>query len=258
MPYLIDLDGTIYCGKEPLAASAGFVRWMNEKKIAYRFVTNAPENHPEVIETRLKAMGIPVKENSVITCAMMAADCLEKEAKKRSIRSVRVLGDTYLKKLVTEKGFILSETQPDCVLVSMDREMKIGEIQEVCYQIREGAVFIATNPDYEIPSERGLVPHTGFIVKAIENCTNIEPIMAGKPSAATKESFMKLFECEADKIAVIGDRLDTDMAYGTACGFKRYLVLTGFADRKMAEEHPDEWDEVFEDLNELMEFEKNR
>ena len=67
---------------------------------------------------------------------------------------------------------------------------------------------------------------------------------------------MKLFECEADKIAVIGDRLDTDMAYGTACGFKRYLVLTGFANRNMAETHPDEWDAVFENLNELMEIEE--
>ena len=231
---------------------------MNEKKIPYRFVTNAPENHPEDIEARLMAMGIPVQEGSVITCAMMAADCLTTQAKQKPIRKVRVLGDNYLKNLVAEKGFILDKNDPDCVIVSMDRETTVGEIQEACCQIREGALFIATNPDDQIPSERGMVPHTGMIVKSIADCTGVEPIMAGKPSAATKDDFPLLFGCRHEDIAVIGDRLDTDMAYGSACGYRRYLVLTGYADRVMADAHPDEWDEVFEDLDALMDWEEKK
>lgn len=258
MPYLIDLDGTIYCGKNPLPQSAGFVRWMNEKKIPYRFVTNAPENHPEDIEARLRTMGIPVQKGSVITCAMMAADCLATEAKKRQIRRVRVLGDQYLKDLVMEKGFILDENAPDCVIISMDKRITVGEIQDACCQIREGALFIATNPDDQIPSERGLIPHTGMMVRYIADCTGIEPVMAGKPSAATKDDFPALFGCRHEDIAVIGDRLDTDMSYGTACGYKRYLVLTGFADQALADSHPDEWDEVFADLDALMDWEEKR
>ena len=258
MPYLIDLDGTIYCGKNPLPQSAGFVRWMNEKNIPYRFVTNAPENHPEDIEARLLAMGIPAKEGSVITCAMMAADCLEDQARVKKIHRVHVLGDDYLKALVEKKGFISDENEPDCVLVSMAREVTVGDIQKACWQIREGAVFIATNPDDKIPSEHGMLPHTGMIIKMITECTNVEPIMAGKPSAATKNYFPALFGCSHDDIAVIGDRVDTDMDYGKACGYRRYLVLTGYTDRKMAEASADSWDLVFENLDELKKWENQK
>ena len=64
MHYLIDLDGTIYCGRNPLPHAADFIGFLNQRQIPYRFLTNAPENYPEDIERRLVEMG--VQENDTI------------------------------------------------------------------------------------------------------------------------------------------------------------------------------------------------
>lgn len=258
MPYLIDLDGTVYCGRNPLPHAADFIGLLNRRQVPYRFVTNAPENHPADIERRLEAMGIPAQPGTVVTAAMLAVDCLQDMAGREPIRRVSVLGDEYLKGLVAQKGFILDKERSDCVLVSFARSITAGEIQDASCQIREGARFIATNPDDQIPSERGLVPHTGFIVETIAACSGVEPVMAGKPSAAMKKVYPALFGCRPEQIRVVGDRLDTDMAFARACGFRAYLMLTGAVSHREAMERPQAYDRVFENMAELIALEESR
>lgn len=258
MPYLIDLDGTIYCGRNPLPHAADFIGFLNQRQIPYRFLTNAPENHPEDIERRLVEMGVPARPGAVVTAAMLAVDCLREMAAREPVRRVRVLGDDYLKERVARDGFILDGERPDCVLVSFAPSITAGEIQEAACQIREGARFIATNPDDQIPSERGLVPHTGFIVSAIAACSGVKPVMAGKPSDALRERYLALFGCRPEQICVVGDRLDTDMAFARACGFRAYLMLTGAVSRQEAMGRPEAYDRLFMGLDEIIRLEESR
>lgn len=256
MPYLIDLDGTIYCGRQPLPHAGDFIRLLNRRQIPYRFLTNAPENHPEDIERRLVDMGVPAQPGTVVTAAMLAVDCLVEMALREPVRRVRVLGDEYLKHLVQDRGFLLDEDRPDCVLVSFARSITVGEIQDASCQIREGARFIATNPDDQIPSERGLVPHTGFIVETIAACSGVRPVMAGKPSPALKGRYLTIFGCRPEQIVVVGDRLDTDMAFARACGFGAYLMLTGAVSRQEAARHPEAYDRLFDGLDQMIRLEE--
>lgn len=257
MPYLIDLDGTIYCGRQPLPYAAEWIGLLNRKRTPYRFLTNAPENHPEDIERRLVEMGIPARPGTVVTAAMLAADCLREMAAREPIRRVRVLGDDYLKSRIARDGFILDDKRPDCVVVSFAPSITAGEIQEASCQIREGARFIATNPDDQIPSERGLVPHTGFIVSAIAACSGVKPVMAGKPSDALRTRYPALFGCPPEQICVVGDRLDTDMAFARACGFRGYLVLTGAVSQQEALEQHEAYDRLFMGLDEIIRLEES-
>ena len=248
MPYLFDLDGTFYCGKLPLPGGDQLITLLNEKEIPYRFLTNAPENHPEDIEARLRAMGVPLRPGTVVTCAMMAVDLLEELRKTRQLSKINVLGDGDLRRRVRERGFALDEKDPDCVLLSFAREITVGQVQDAAVQIHRGALFVATNPDPDIPNDRGLMPHTGWLIDGITHVTGKQPLMAGKPSPASRDTYTALFRCPPEAITVLGNRLDTDMAYARACGFRSVLILTGATSKEEAEKHRGEYDEVVEDM----------
>ncbi len=258
MAYIIDLDGTVYCGKTPIPHAPLFFEYIQKNKIPYKIVTNAPENHPDMIVSRLAGMGINIAEEDVITCAMMAVDCLCSEAERakkngREIRRVHVLGDDFIKGLCEKNGFMLDSEHPDCVLLSFDRSITYGQIQDAVWQIRDGALYIASNPDPEIPNEHGLLPHTGAIMEIISRHSGKEPIVGGKPSNATKDTFVRIFGCPPEEITCIGDRLDTDVAFAQACGFRSALVLTGSTTPEYAAANPNCADEIYFDFKDMLE-----
>ena len=74
--YLIDLDGTIYRGREVLPGAAAFVEALERAGRPYRFLTNAAERDPREIEGTLRRMGVPAPEGAVVSAAHLAADLL--------------------------------------------------------------------------------------------------------------------------------------------------------------------------------------
>jgi 4-nitrophenyl phosphatase len=254
LPYLIDLDGTLYCGHQPLPGGTALLELLHRRGLPYRFVTNAPENHPEEVETCLRAMGLDILPGSVLTAATLAVRLLAALGREQRITRVRVLGDQYLRRLVAGEGFVLDDQAPDCVLVSFCSDITTGQIQDACCQIREGALFLATNPDPRIPGARGEVPHTGMLTEAITRCTGKKPLVAGKPSDRLRPFFTELFRCKPASIYVVGDRLDTDMALAQNCGFTGLLMLTGSTSPEKAAAASHSYHHAIRNLKELTDW----
>lgn len=249
--YLIDLDGTIYCGPRPLPYAAEFIRRLNQAGRPYRFLTNAPERSPRLVERELRRMGIPAAKGSVLSAGVLSVEYLAGQKKKDKPLRVCLLGNRYIRRLAALKGLVLTDKDPDWLLVSFGEEVTIGEIRQACRLIRRGVPFLATNPDDLIPSADGLMPHTGAILRAITQATGVEPLMIGKPSNSLGKSFLRLFGCTAQEIRVIGDRLDTDMAFARSCGFQAWLMLTGSTGRQQALEAKGQFDRSFSSMEEL-------
>lgn len=250
--YLIDLDGTIYRGREPLPCAAEFIEYLGRSGQPYRFLTNAPEKSPREIERKLRRLGIPTPKGTVITSSILAVDYIKELAENGQPRTA-VFGTPFLQRYAALRGLCLTEQNPEFVLVSFSEELTMGCVRRACGLIRQGARFLATNPDDLIPSEEGPLPHLGGILQAITAATGIQPLIAGKPSAHLRQYFTRLFQCRAEEICVIGDRLDTDMGFARNCGFQAWLLLTGSTTPEEAARNPGDFDRCFYGMREIME-----
>ena len=224
--YLIDLDGTIYCGREPLPCAAEFIEYLGRTGQPYRFLTNAPEKSPREIERKLRRLGIPTPKGAVITSSILAVDYIKELAENEQPRTA-VFGAPFLQRYAALRGLCLTEENPEFVLVSFSDDL--------------------------IPSEEGPLPHLGGILQAITAATGIQPLIAGKPSAHLRQYFTRLFQCQAEEIRVIGDRLDTDMGFARNCGFQAWLLLTGSTTPEDAACNPGDFDRCFCGMREIME-----
>lgn len=248
MPYLIDLDGTVYRGLKVLNGASDLIRKMNEKNLPYRFLTNAPEVSPGDILQKLHKMDVPAREGTVITSAILAVSVISQREKHPR---TAVFGNAFLRQYAQSQGLVLTRQDPDYVLMSFCPEMTMADVNLACQLIRRGATFVATNPDDSIPSEQGAVPHLGGVLVSMTAATGIKPFIAGKPSSYLRTYFTRLFDCEASDIRVIGDRLDTDMGFARSCGFKGWLVLTGSTSQKEAFEDRSQYDHCFQSVEEI-------
>ena len=249
--YLIDLDGTIYCGPQPLPYAGAFIQRLNRAQCPYRFLTNAPERSPRLVERELRRMGVPARKGSVLSAGVLAIEYLTQQRPQDRPLRVYLLGNRYIRRLASLKGLLLTDQEPDWVMVSFGEEVTIGEIRQACRLIRRGVKFLATNPDPLIPSADGLMPHTGAILGAIAQATGVEPLMIGKPSNSLGAAFTQLFGCKPQDIRVIGDRLDTDMAFARSCGFEAWLMLTGSTGPEEAFAAREQFDRSFSSMEEL-------
>lgn len=250
--YLIDLDGTLYRGMTKIEYADIFIKYLNDNSRKYLFVTNCPLNSQKEIAEKLKSMGIDADSQRVLNSAMATRDYLVKAGCGKKIY---IIGSKALKDELFNWGFNIVESDPDIVVVGYDREFTYKKLEKACLFIRGGAQFIGTNIDATIPSGNTFIPHTGSILASISKSTGVEPICIGKPARYMLKSAAKILGCREADCAVIGDRLDTDMAFAINNGIPGYLVLTGTTDMSMLSKSYIKPDMVFDNLLELIKYE---
>ncbi|MBD1380821.1 TIGR01457 family HAD-type hydrolase [Metabacillus arenae] len=223
--YLIDLDGTMYRGIEKIEEACEFVRLLKEKNIPYLFVTNNSSKTPKQVAERLREFSIPATDEQIFTSSMATANFMY--VKKRSA-SVYVIGEEGIQQALIEKGFKLADDDhPDFVVVGIDRNINYEKLSKACIAVRNGAIFISTNADIAIPTERGLVPGNGSITSVIAVSTTIAPIFIGKPEPIIMEQALKVLGTSKEETLMVGDNYDTDIMAGMNSGLDTLLVHTG-------------------------------
>jgi 4-nitrophenyl phosphatase len=222
---LIDLDGVVYLGATPLPGAQGLIDWLDQTHRPYCLVTNNSTRTPRQYQDQLRAMGIRVPLPTIFTSALATAQYLKKDYPTGT--SVYMIGETGLQEALAEAGFWYEADQPEVVCVGFDRSLTYDKLKTACLAIRRGARFVATNPDRTLPTEVGLVPGNGAALAAIEACTDVAPVVIGKPSATMIDLAVARTGIPKELTAIVGDRLDTDIPAGAAAGITTILVLTG-------------------------------
>ncbi|MFQ5831062.1 MAG: HAD-IIA family hydrolase, partial [Candidatus Methylomirabilia bacterium] len=162
-----------------------------------------------------------------------------------------MIGESGLRAALDEAGFELARGEVQAVVVGMDRDLTYEKLRAATILIRSGARFVGTNPDLTFPSEEDLVPGAGAILAAIEAATGVAPIVVGKPEPLLFQQALDRMDVDPGKVAVIGDRIETDVLGGTAAGLTTILVMTGAARREDLAEAEVRPDHVLESLAEL-------
>ncbi|MET8762893.1 HAD-IIA family hydrolase [Lentzea sp. NPDC004782] len=235
---LIDLDGTVYRGKEVVPGAAEEIAKARAKGLGIRFVTNNASRSPQAVADHLVELGFDTSVDEVSTSAQAGAAMLAERLPKRT--TVLVLGTKALEAEVLKRGLIPTNEAEGATAVLQGLSMDLGwrELAEAAVAIRNGALWVACNVDATLPTERGLLPGNGSLVAALKTATGQEPLVAGKPATPLLQQAAK--ELQANRPLVIGDRLDTDVLGAVNAGMDSLLVLTGVSTAEEAQALPED------------------
>ncbi|MEE8825241.1 putative hydrolase YutF [Lentilactobacillus sunkii] len=227
--YFIDLDGTVYAGKKRIPAAKRFIERLQQAEIPFLFVTNNSTQLPrDVVKNLADNHDIHVKPENVYTSGMATVDFMNAH-KPTNSPTVYIVGEIGLKQVILANGYRLDADHPDYVVVGLDSDLTYEKLSEAVLAIRSGSTFIGTNPDTNIPKERGMMPGAGSVVKFVEYATQIEPIMIGKPKARIIDSAIKKIGLDQSDVVMVGDNYNTDIKAGINAGVDTLLVYTGLS-----------------------------
>lgn len=230
--YFIDLDGTVYAGKKRIPAAKRFIENLQAQSIPFLFVTNNSTKLPrDVVADLAQNHDIHVTEDNVYTSGMATADYIAEDAGDPSKISVYIVGEMGLYQAILAKGFHLDNVDPNYVVVGLDSDLTYEKLTEAVLAVRNGSVFIGTNPDTNIPKERGMLPGAGTVVNFVEHASQQEPIMIGKPNAMILNSALKKIGLQREDVIMVGDNYNTDIKAGINANVDTLLVYSGLSTR---------------------------
>ena len=238
--FLLDMDGTVYQGPEPLYGAADFIAYLRETCRKFLFLTNNPTADRQGYVRKLSGMGIHVEPDTILTSGEATVAYLLSET---SWRRVYALGTPSFEAELRQAGIDPQSDQPEAVILSFDKTLTYAKLERACLLLRKGLPYVATNPDKVCPTEYGYIPDCGSMAALLAEATGGRwPRFIGKPSPDFARMALRRLECSADAAAMVGDRLYTDIAMARHSDITGILVLSGEtsqADLLSAAEQPD-------------------
>jgi len=247
--WLTDMDGVLVREHRAIPGAAELIRHWRETEQPFLVLTNNSIFTARDLSARLAAAGIEVPEDRIWTSALATAAFLKQQ---RPGGSAFVVGEAGILTALHEAGFVMTETDPDFVVVGETRNYSFEAITKAIRLINAGARFISTNPDATGPSPDGPLPATGAINALITKVTGKEPYIVGKPNPMMFRSALNRIGAHSHNTAMIGDRMDTDIVAGMEAGLHTILVMTGIADAAGVEQFPFRPDEVLGSVADLL------
>lgn len=242
----LDLDGTVYQGGTLFPFSRPFLAAMDELGIGYTFLTNNPSKCAADYRAHLARLGIDAAPDQIYTSALATIDFLRRE--RPELRRLFALGTPSMQTEFSAAGFALTADdpgdEPDAVLVGFDLTLTYARLCRAAWWIKQGKPFIATNPDLVCPTDQpNVLVDCGSICAALKAATGRGPdLVFGKPDPSMLTGIMARHRLQPGQIAMVGDRIYTDMLMAHRAGVLGVLVLSGeatAADAAAADPAPD-------------------
>lgn len=262
---LIDLDGVVWIGREQVPGSVEALRALLDGGKRIVFVTNNPGRLPEAYAERLRDLGVAVGPERIVTAGTAVARLAGEAAGEGG--SAFVIGAEPLKQMVAATGARLLEgaeaEEADVVVVSGHKGFDYGELRTAKFALDHGARLFATSHDPTMPFPGGELPGTGAVLAAVEVASGQRATIAGKPERHLFEIAVEAVRCSfransdqkeqpTPKLAMIGDRISSDIDGGRAAGLETVLVLSGTTSREESEAADPPPDHVLPDLAGLL------
>lgn len=234
---LVDMDGVLYRGETPIKGSARAINELRRRGKKLVFITNNSASSRAAYVRKLRRMGIKTEKSEIMTSGYATALFIKKNLPQSVIYFI---GEKGLKQELEEAGLrtvgAAQAERATHVVASFDRKLDYRKISAGLHALLRGAEFIATNSDATYPTERGLSPGAGTTIGALKGCSEREPrIVIGKPSPVMVELAMRKAGAKRKNTAIVGDRLNTDVAAGKKSGIRTILLLSGISSRKDAQ-----------------------
>ena len=222
--FALDMDGTVYLGNKILPGVLTFLSYLRKTGRDFIFLTNNSSKNATFYANKLASLGINCSENNILTSGEATALYL-KNIKK--CKKVFLVGTPLLEEEFKKHGFILTADNPEYVVLGFDTTLTYEKLVIACDLIRANIPFIATHPDYNCPTETGYIPDCGAMTALIKASTGVDPQVIGKPNKEIVDALLTKKKYTLEQMAMVGDRLYTDIATACNAGMVSVLVLSG-------------------------------
>ncbi|MBY8988170.1 MAG: HAD-IIA family hydrolase [Candidatus Lokiarchaeota archaeon] len=229
--YFFDLDGTIYLGNQLFRGAIELVEILNEAEIPFFFLSNNSSKSTSDYIKKLNDLKLNVTPKNLILSQHPTIDYLKSENYKK----IFLLGTESLKREFQQEGFILTDNNPDIVVLAFDQELTYERLVKTSYMIQEGLPYIATHLDDRCPTETGYIPDAGGIAALLFKATEKMPRVFGKPNKEMLLFKLRELEIKPKDAIMFGDRLYTDIKMGIDAGVTTCCVLSGETSLEMIE-----------------------
>jgi NagD protein len=233
--WLTDMDGVLVHEGQPIPGAPEFIGRLRMSGKPFLVLTNNSIYTPRDLGARLARIGIEIPEHCIWTSALATARFLDGQ---RPRGTAYVIGEAGLTTALHEIDYVLTDHEPDYVVLGETRTYSFEAITKAIRLITGGARFIATNPDVTGPSNEGALPACGSVAALISKATGVEPYFVGKPNPMMMRSALNAISAHSETAAMIGDRMDTDILCGLEAGLETILVLSGISTRPEIDRYP--------------------
>ena len=248
--FLLDMDGTFYLGGELIEGSLEFIDRVRATGRDFLFLTNNSSHNAAFYVENLARMGLRTDRSHVLTSGEATCEILrERYPGKRAF----VLGNEFLLEEFREFGVPVDFEDPEIVVVGFDTTLDYAKMRSVCDFVRAGLPYIATHPDFNCPTETGFMPDIGAIMAFIEASAGRRPdLIVGKPHTGIVDAVLRRTGLKTGELAMVGDRLYTDIETGVRSGMLSILVMSGETTPAMLEASETKPDLVFGRLSDMI------
>ena len=227
--FICDMDGVLYHGNRIHPGAAEFIRWLQENRKEYLFLTNNSGMTPKELQQKLQRMGLEIPEEHFYTSALATAEFLKQQAPGCT---AFVIGEAGLLNALYDAGITMNDVNPDYVVVGEGRTYSLESLTKAVNLVLNGAKLIGANSDVCGNIENGIAPACRALIAPVEMATGKQAYFCGKPNPLMMRTGLKLLGCHSEDAVIIGDRMDTDIIAGTESGVDTVLVLSGVSDRE--------------------------
>ncbi len=251
----LDMDGTIYMGDSLFPYTIPFLERLKRMNISYSFLTNNPSKSLDDYLQKLAKMGIQATEEEMYTTTVATIDYIK--AHYPSARRLFLLGTPSMISQFEKAGFVSTADDandvPDLIIAAFDLTLTYSRLCRAAWWISQGVPYIATNPDKVCPTNLPTVlVDCGSICKCLEHATGRQPdITLGKPDPNMLIGILQQKHLRPEEIAMVGDRIYTDIAMAQNAGAVGVLVLSGETTIEVANSAPNPPDVIAANIGEL-------
>ncbi|MEI6290128.1 MAG: HAD-IIA family hydrolase [Chloroflexota bacterium] len=244
--FLLDMDGTFYLGENLIEGALEFIEYLKKKNKTFLFLTNNSSKNRTQYAEKIRRLGLHIRDEDVLTSGEASSIFI---SDKYSNPKIFLAGTESLEEEFIKANFTLVQENPDLVLLGFDTNLNYQKLWKLCDLIRTGIPFIATHPDFNCPIEGGYMPDIGAVIAYIYASTGRKPdVIIGKPNRFIVDAAVKKTGFGIEKMAMVGDRLYTDIALGQTSGILTVLVLSGETHMDETVNSPFKADHIFEHL----------
>lgn len=223
--FLIDMDGVIYRGSEPIPGAVDFINSLRKRGFPFLFLTNNSQRTNRDVSYKLRKLGFEVTDEDIFTCGMATARYL---ASRTPHGTAYVIGEGGLLAELHDAGFSIVDDHPDYVIIGEGRTIMLESVDKAINMIMNGAKLIATNLDPNCPIGNGKYrAGCGAFVAMLEFATGRQAFSVGKPSPVMMRMARKRLALSTDETVMIGDTMSTDILGAGSMGFTTVLTLSG-------------------------------
>ncbi len=256
----LDMDGTIYNGSTLFPFTIDFLNKLRSVGVRYSFLTNNPSKSIDAYLEKLEALGISATRDEIYNSTLATIDYLK--ANHPELKRLFLLGTPSMIEEFERAGYISTKDDPndvpDAVIVAFDISLVYSRLCRACWWVKKGLPYFATNSDRTCPTDQEtILPDCASLCACVESATGRKPdIVFGKPDPSMLTGIINHYNYKSEEVAMVGDRIYTDVMTAINANAFGVLVLTGeatLADAKTAIQPIDLVVESIETLGNIIE-----